>query len=505
MRKRVILTLMSGNFEQGFPVILRIREDGTPAEAGIQVLGKLPPSPNILELFKQWQSAYRQMVLPCSRIKPKPVQITNFSCRELGLELSEHLNDWLNSGSREWQKIRDRLQQNLSQIDEIQFIIETDDIRLRQLPWHLWDLFSEYYTRAEIALSAPEYQSPSSRTVFLTDKIKILAILGNSTGINVQKDRAMLEHLPDAETTFLVEPQRQELNNQLWDQQWKILFFAGHSSSQIDGNTGQIYINQTDSLSLAELKNALRRAIEGGLQLAIFNSCDGLGLAQALADLHIPQVIVMREPVPDLVAQEFLRHFLAAFSSGRSLYASVREARERLQKLEGEYPCATWLPVICQNPAQVPATWQDWCGVLKRSSATGNEPQNRQTLPVEHRSRAAFLASGHVAMPSLTSVSTSTEGRHEPSPHSSHKTGSYVKHKPSYNSLNLIIGISIAALITGGAGYAYLRLQLHQGTNSLPTTKSVIKSNPHTTERSPTKSATKLILTSLSECPLLQS
>ncbi len=58
----------------------------------------------------------------------------------------------------------------------------------------------------------------------------------------------------------------------------------------------------------------LRKAISRGLQLAIFNSCDGLGLANDLAELNIPQIIVMRSPVPDLVAQEFLKHFLKAFS-----------------------------------------------------------------------------------------------------------------------------------------------------------------------------------------------
>jgi hypothetical protein len=100
MAKRVILTLMEGNFEQGFPVILRIQGDGATAETVIQ--GRLPPAPDILELFNNWQSAYRQLVMPHSRIKPKPAQVTNFSSRELGLELENRLNNWLNSGSGEW-------------------------------------------------------------------------------------------------------------------------------------------------------------------------------------------------------------------------------------------------------------------------------------------------------------------------------------------------------------------------------------------------------------------
>ena len=195
-----------------------------------------------------------------------------------------------------------------------------------------------------------------------SNQIRILAILGNSEGINVQKDRNLLEKLPGAATTFLVEPQRQELNDQLWEQSWDLLFFAGHS--QREGEKGRIYLNQTDSFTIDELSEALKKAVEGGLQLAIFNSCDGLGLARELEQLHIPQIIVMGEPVPDRVAQEFLKYFLTGLARGQSLYQAVREGRKRLQGLEDKYPCASWLPVICQNPAVVPPTWQQLGGAL---------------------------------------------------------------------------------------------------------------------------------------------
>ncbi|HEY9806533.1 MAG TPA: ABC transporter substrate-binding protein, partial [Candidatus Obscuribacterales bacterium] len=57
------------------------------------------------------------------------------------------------------------------------------------------------------------------------------------------------------------------------------------------------------------------------------------------------------------VAQAFLRYFLQAFAQGQSLYLSVRQAREQLQGLEGDFPCASWLPVLCQNPVESPLTW----------------------------------------------------------------------------------------------------------------------------------------------------
>ncbi len=401
MRKRVILTLMEGSFEQGYPAILRIDEEGTLAQTEIQILGKLPSAPEVLERFKNWQLAYRQLMMPHCRIKAKPAQVTNISCRQLGSELVECLSDWLNSASREWQKIRDGLQRNLSDTDEIEVIIQTNDKRLRQLPWHLWNFF-EHYPKAEVALSAPEYHRPKkSLTKNSNGKVRILAILGNSQGIDTGKDRVFLEQLSDkAQIKFLVEPQPEELNDRLWEQGWDILFFAGHSSSQ---ETGQILLNQTDSLTIDQLRYALKKAIACGLRLAIFNSCDGLGLARELEDLHLGQAIVMREPVPDRVAQAFLRYFLTAFSGGKSLYASVREARERLQSLENQYPYATWLPVICQNPAEVPPTWQELCGVVDRDLATGTAERRkrakrsakseRQIFPSRRRFLSVLVAS----------------------------------------------------------------------------------------------------------------
>jgi len=212
------------------------------------------------------------------------------------------------------------------------------------------------YATPEIALSANYTQASTSFHM----PVRILAILGSNVGIDVEADRAELKKLPNAKVKFLAQPTRQQLSDRLFEQHWDILFFAGHSSSQADGETGQIYINETDSLTIGELKYALRNAVQNGLKLTIFNSCDGLGLAQALADLQIPQMIVMREPVPDRVAQDFLKYFLNHFAKGKSFYLSVREAREQLQSLEGDYPRASWLPVICQNPAAPELRYLQW-------------------------------------------------------------------------------------------------------------------------------------------------
>ncbi|NEQ52609.1 MAG: CHASE2 domain-containing protein, partial [Leptolyngbya sp. SIO3F4] len=178
---------------------------------------------------------------------------------------------------------------------------------------------------------------------------------GDSSGIDVAADRQLLEAIPGAEVTFLVEPQRQEITEQLWEQHWDLLFFAGHGRTE--AGAGKIFINPQESLTLEELKYGLREAVRQGLQLAIFNACDGLGLATALAPLGLPQMILMREPVPDRVAQTFLKYFLDAYVTGESLYLSARQARERLQGLEDRFPCASWLPIIFQINPLLPKRW----------------------------------------------------------------------------------------------------------------------------------------------------
>ena len=387
MGKLVILKLGEGEFKQGFPVILQISDDNV--RPSLEITGKLPPNPEIAKDYYQWQSIYRNFKLP-SRVKGLPKYITQTSSleefQEKIDEFIDSFNIWLTAES--FRPICDKLLEKLTPEDDIRILIQTKNFQLQKMPWHLWDLL-ERYPKAEIALSAPNYEQIYKNKIS-DDKVKILAILGHSEGIDTQADREILEKLPNADISFLVEPQRKDINDKLWQQNCQILFFAGHSITEINA-TGKIYINQTESLTIAELRYALKKALKGGLQLAIFNSCDGLGLAREFADLNIPQIIVMREPVPDKVAQEFLKYFLEAFAAGESLYIAVKEARERLQGLENQYPCATWLPIIYQNPAEVPLSWQDLYSSNSNinSNTNSNSNSNNIALDTEFRQKSA--------------------------------------------------------------------------------------------------------------------
>ncbi|NEQ60737.1 MAG: CHASE2 domain-containing protein [Moorea sp. SIO4A1] len=420
MSQLVVLKLGNGNCQEGFPtVIAQLWE--TDHRNPIQFTGCLPAAPELPKLYKRWQLMYAALYggFRCDlRLEIHDVSITNVSeaeFRNLSQQLEEQINTWLNA--EEFHKIERRVRTKLMPSEEIRVIIEAEDDQVRRLPWHLWRLFEDY-PLTEVALSSQEYERVRTPARESTGQVRVLGILGNSEGIEVEKDRALLEQLPEAETVFVVQPQRQELNHQLWDKQgWDILFFAGHSGSGADAKTGYISINQTDSLTISQLKHALRTAITCGLRLAIFNSCDGLGLARELADLHIPQLIVMREPVPDRVAQEFLKSFLTAFAGGKSLYLAVREARERLQGWEDNYPGASWLPVICQNPAVVPPTWQQLRDRNQFPSVSGSSSQahgSQTSSEGQHMMRSA-VTKGQTSLPSTSPTPSDQTSSDKPS------------------------------------------------------------------------------------------
>lgn len=269
--------------------------------------------------------------------------------------------EWFNS--EQLICLKQELEQFLQKTStEKRVLIQTNQQWICKLPWHRLDIFQRY--SCEVGLSFTENKRVERPLPPLPRaKVRILAIIGDSTGIKINIDKELLEQIPDAEIICLEQPWRRYLYEELWNPHGlDILFFAGHSQSEANGDSGQISINKEESLPLGELKNALRYSIQLGLKLAIFNSCDGLGLARVLADLHIPYIIVFREKVADTVAQEFLKHFLSAYSSNNSLYTSMRLTREKLQTLENIYPCASWLPVICQNPYDAPLTWQNLRG-----------------------------------------------------------------------------------------------------------------------------------------------
>lgn len=408
MAKLIVLRLTGNLHQQGYSATLEISEEGQRPYA--EEMGQLPPHAVLAEkITHHWHDKYRTLVAPYRRYAKSVSQITDSSesglkprikpkkisydgsvnarlrdCHQSARDLQTVFLQWLDSQG--FRAIDKCLRTYLNPGDVSRFLIRADDPQLQKLPWHAWDVFKTFET--EPTFGAPRFQ-PTAIAPPPANKqsVKILAILGHSDGIDVAADEALLKTLAPA-TCFLVEPTREEITDHLWAEHWDIIFFAGHSETE--GDTGKIYLNADDYLTIDEVWYGLRKAVENGLQVAIFNSCDGLGLAhQLMNDFQIPHLIVMRELVPDQVAQTFLKHFLSAFAGGRPFHLAVREARERLQALEGQFPCASWLPVVYQNPWDGALQWQDLCAPESTSpESTSLTAAPSQAIPVAPPPRA---------------------------------------------------------------------------------------------------------------------
>ncbi|NEQ85713.1 MAG: CHAT domain-containing protein, partial [Moorea sp. SIO2I5] len=382
MNKTVIIIPEDGNFKRGFgKATIKILEEGKDDRENYrQIYCQLPQVPEILRYYQEWQDKYKTL-LESSRdedsrgiirtIRPRfsiPEYIAK--CDQSLDLLRNDLNHWLRTTKQQLEQILD-----LNSQDEIQVVVQTHEITsestkniLHKLPWHCWDLFIDDCF-GDVALSFPASEQIAAAVV--TDqnsnsqrpkRVKILCILGDSgKGIDVEADRRLLRKIPGAYCVFLRQPTLEELESFL-NKSWDILFFAGHSDVQEDGKTGLLKINSEESLDIQTIRETMERAIDKGMKLAIFNSCNGLGLARQLADLDIAQIIVWREPVPDQVAQEFLKYFLGFFTTDLSLYRSVQQARIKLQSYiknnKNKLPKVSWLPVIHHNLAKESITWK---------------------------------------------------------------------------------------------------------------------------------------------------
>ena len=353
---KVIINLGRGNLYEGCESItVQLLRDRSYVR---QFSGSLPPAPELAQLYGQWQQGYRAFYqekdLRIGLLQTEGTRYSEASFKKICRQIPQQLNTWL--ASEGFATVERALRTDLQKDEQIQIIITAANPQLQQLPWHLWH-FIEDYPLAEIGFNSLNWQAVQ-QPPRIHKQVRILAILGNSSGIDIQQDLALLKGLPGTELTVLTEPPLAKLNEYLWDSAgWDILLFSGHSHSDLEA--GYIYLNETENITIAQLKHSLRKAISQGLQIAIFNSCEGIGLAIELADLSIPYTVVMGEPVPDRVAQIFLQYFLTAFRGGKTFTLSVKEARQKLAGWETDYVCASWLPLIWQNPATDLLTWSD--------------------------------------------------------------------------------------------------------------------------------------------------
>ena len=202
MTKLVFLKIGDGSLADGFSVILQMGYEG--AQPTIEVTAKFPPALGLLESYQRWQMSYYRLGSPY-RLEAQTGYVTNVSvigdCQELAQDFGTRFNHWFQS--MEFQPIREKLLEQLLPTDTIRVIIQTSAMELRRFPWHLLRFF-DAYPKSEVTLSAPVFEVVEQH-VTTTETIRILAILGEATGLDVKEDEALLNALPHADIHFVNE------------------------------------------------------------------------------------------------------------------------------------------------------------------------------------------------------------------------------------------------------------------------------------------------------------
>lgn len=247
---------------------------------------------------------------------------------------------------------------------------------LARLPWETWDIGTDLGALKKIRIARTPTNITHQSVHPLQRKIKVLAIFGDDTGLNLEKDKKAVESLrsivdvkfvgwkqnPEKkinkdsevkeEQIFNPNALKNEIIQAISNQDgWDILFFIGHSNeTALTG--GEFGIAPGVALSIHEIADALKTAIKRGLQFAVFNSCNGINIAESLINLGLSQVAIMREPIHNQVAGEFLREFLYSLATYKDVHTALLDATQFLQKPEKRtsYPSSYLIPSLFRHP-----------------------------------------------------------------------------------------------------------------------------------------------------------
>ncbi|MEG4215489.1 CHAT domain-containing protein [Microcoleus sp. Pol14C6] len=388
MSLRFILGLGIGDLHKGFPDITgEFQENQTTVH---KFKGSLPPAPEVDDLQKRWQLICRagQSSNILSRIKVKATGTTNISEDNPQLiyqYLNESMRLWLSS-----EEFYGGIEENFrSVVDAVggktqcfEVFLEIKDSENWHLPWDAWK-FREDYKNCEIIKSPSQYRKALKKATAggmpLPSRGRILCVSGNSDGLDLRQDEKSLQRSfgDRCELEFMQQPTPQQLRDHLSqdEKNWQILYYGGHSDS--NAVNGWLQINQANcdnNVTIDYLKEGLEKSIFQGLELLILNSCSSLQLAADLVagGLPLPSMIVMRAPIPDKIAHDFVKSLFGYLSKEYPLFLAVRKAKDDLQKWESEFPGASAIPVLCQQP-----TFEGLTLLLKRvkrSYPLGNRP-----------------------------------------------------------------------------------------------------------------------------------
>ena len=285
-------------------------------------------------------------------------------------------------------KIRDAITESAISLTQksgagwVDVFISCNSLEIARLPWETWPFRGiDEESRSKIRIARMAENINSSPTKSLFRPVRILAIFGDSTGLDLSKDKEALKAFKAVEDVefdgWKKGDTRTSWQNRIFpkiaDRHWDILFFAGHSNeTPLTG--GELGIGPNETITISELRKPLMKAKQNGLQFAIFNSCKGLKIGEALNDMGINQVVVMRYAIHDEVAPEFLKELVEHLDNHKDIHEALIETTAFFEE-HPRYTSADLVPSIFRHPESEPFQIQPfgWWAQFKRRLPTKTE------------------------------------------------------------------------------------------------------------------------------------
>lgn len=331
--------------------------------AGLQRSTQVPYPATLTEHFQAWQAAYlsfyrsalRARVQGSGGITAPEVDLRSPLVQAEAQFLSAFAY-WL--GGADLLSIRSEIAKAVKEGEGVDLFLACEPMALARFPWEAWEIGTEFgHGQAVRIARTPANLTAEVQPSRKNGKLRILAVLGDDTGLNFQADRAAMDSLSSLVTFVgwqagqdaagLQEKIASAIDDPLG---WDILFFAGHSNeTALTG--GELGIAPGMSIAIKEIAPQLQRAKERGLQFALFNSCSGLEIANTLIDLGLSQVAIFREPVHNRVAQTFLLRFVQELVNYRDVHEATIAAAQFLKVDRNlTYPSAYLIPSLFRHP-----------------------------------------------------------------------------------------------------------------------------------------------------------
>lgn len=350
----------------------------------MQRTAQVPYPAELIRVYQRWQQAYYNYyrVLPkideaaepvdaSSALRGRTVAMGQVSVDQTNLRrqlaqtevrLMENFDSWL--GGHELRGIRGQLNQRSEGTQsEVTLYITCAEIVLQRLPWETWELTQGFVQGAKIRIARQPANIPVAANPPKKQrrKARALVIIGDDTGLDFRKDLKAMERLNKLVAPTVVGWKTDQDSNNLKERDklitkvrgeirdpdgWDMLLFFGHSNEAADLG-GEIAIAPKTTISIRDLESDLTEAKRNGLQFALFNSCKGLDIADRLVSLGLNQVVIMREPIHNQVAQYFLLQFLQRLAEYDDVHTALQKTTRELKFDKAmAYPSAYLVPSL---------------------------------------------------------------------------------------------------------------------------------------------------------------